>query len=90
MLGKQSPVLQNTIIEEFWEEFIIHVISRFKGRLEGAKGRNKGMRGKKQTKEEEREATKSHHSILPKVTERLNKDKYIAQDPTAAQGQSQR
>lgn len=49
----------------------------------GGEERNKGGGEKKQTRGEEREATKSHHSILPKVTERLNQVKYIAQDPTA-------
>lgn len=50
----------------------------------GWRGKEQGKGGQiKQTRGEEREATKSHHSILSKVTERLNQVKYIAQDPTA-------
>lgn len=50
-----------------------------KGGGEVREGQNKGRGEKKQTRRGvERETTKSPLSILPKVTQRLNKVKYIA------------
>lgn len=72
-----SPALQNTYRRTILRKFITYML--FPNLKGGGEGRNKEKGGGKNKQvEEEREATKSHHSILPKVTERLNKVKHIA------------